>query len=647
MAFWYYYNENGEKLGPVTDNVLKALAQQGQITQSTVLENQQGRMTEAGKIAGLPFPGGKPSIQTLASMQRGPQTTEGKKQTKANPFSATMPKAETNGPFSGAIPNNYAGGQLPSYDDVEQPKPRSFFKISLITLLILLIVGGGGWWGIAKYKKGSEIRTFCKKHGKDVEKRDEDGCTLLHLAAIDQSVEVINYLLDKGAEVDAKSNEEYTPLQLAATRNPDVGVVAALIQAGADVNVKANTGCNSLHYAAMSGFGQVERIELLLKNNADIESRENGGKTPLMWAVSSEKNFPVVKCLIEQGADLKTKDNFGNSLLHEAVWMNKESDVVVKYLVEKGADINAKNDQGKTPLEFALSIEGADKNTPAVIYLQSLADAAKTEADKKAADEAAKTEEDKMAADEAAKAEAEKAAADKKAESTSTRGPVSPDEQTEIDEFVKKNITDNYDFDDDYGKLLVIAAQKSGPAVINFLLDKGADINAKNEEGVTALHRAARRSLVITKLLVEKRANVNATSFDGDTPLQCAAREQTPIAKYLISHGADVNIKEKKLGWAPIHIAAEDNTDIEMMKCLVENGNADVNLRDNNGNTPLYYAIRNKNVEIAKYLVEKGSNYHAKNKLGKTPLEAHERAFGGYDLDCNEDVIHYLESLPK
>lgn len=384
MAFWYYYNENGEKLGPVTDNVLKALAQQGQITQNTVLENQQGRMTEAGKIAGLPFPGGKPTLQTLASMQKRSQTTTGKKQANANPFSATMPKVETNNPFPGTIPNHYAGGQLPSYDDVAQPKPKGFMKIMLIALLIFIVIGGGGWWVIAKYQANSDIRAFCKEHGYDVEKRTEDGSTLLHLAAIDQNVKVVNYLLDKGAEVDAKSNEEHTPLQLAATRNPDVGVVAALIQAGADVNVKANTGCNSLHYAAMSGFGQVERIELLLKNKADLESRENGGKTPLMWAVSSEKNFPVVKCLVEQGADLKTKDNFGNSLLHEAVWMNKESDVVVKYLVERGADINAKNDQGKTPLEFALSIEGADKNTPAVIYLQSLADAAQAEADKKA-----------------------------------------------------------------------------------------------------------------------------------------------------------------------------------------------------------------------------------------------------------------------
>ena len=63
MSDWYYYNKNGEKIGPVSVSALKGLARQGLITRDTIIENQNGRSSPAGKVNGLTFPDILPTDQ--------------------------------------------------------------------------------------------------------------------------------------------------------------------------------------------------------------------------------------------------------------------------------------------------------------------------------------------------------------------------------------------------------------------------------------------------------------------------------------------------------------------------------------------------------------------------------------------------------
>ena len=70
MANWYYYNKNGERVGPIKTEVLKLLAQQGIITRETVVENTNGRSAIAGSMNGLAFPDAmptKPETETTPS----------------------------------------------------------------------------------------------------------------------------------------------------------------------------------------------------------------------------------------------------------------------------------------------------------------------------------------------------------------------------------------------------------------------------------------------------------------------------------------------------------------------------------------------------------------------------------------------------
>jgi ankyrin repeat protein len=118
------------------------------------------------------------------------------------------------------------------------------------------------------------------------------------------------------------------------------------------------------------------------------------------------------------------------------------------------------------------------------------------------------------------------------------------------------------------------------------LIKRGADVDAKRNDGGTPLHWASERNYIeIAKLLIKAGADLEAKTDWGWTPLHWA--NSVAIADLLIEAGADVNAK-KVDGWTPLHLASGNNH-IEIAKFLLERG-ADVNAKDNGGRTPLDWA---------------------------------------------------------
>ncbi|MGK7886781.1 MAG: ankyrin repeat domain-containing protein [Crocosphaera sp.] len=156
--------------------------------------------------------------------------------------------------------------------------------------------------------------------------------------------EIIELLINHGADVNAKTKYGYTPLYVASVWDRK-DIVELLINHGADVNVRTQDGFTPLHGAVIGNRKEI--VELLINHGSDVN-------TALYYAVDSGKK-EIVELLINHGADVNAKYHYGYTLLHFAVFNgNKET---VELLINGGAYVNAKDNNGYTPLNYAESRE--------------------------------------------------------------------------------------------------------------------------------------------------------------------------------------------------------------------------------------------------------------------------------------------------
>jgi ankyrin repeat protein len=191
--------------------------------------------------------------------------------------------------------------------------------------------------------------------GAEVDAKDDDGMTPLHMAAWKGEKAVVALLLSHGAEVNAGNKHGTTPLHYAADFDgyKDLadrkGVVELLVSHGAEVNAKDNIGLTPLHEAAFEGNKAV--VELLLARGADVNAKNDKDSTPLHLA--AEYGCKVVELLLAHGAQVTAKDKFGATPLHCAARGGHKD--VAELLLSNKADINAKDGDGNTPLHRAAS----------------------------------------------------------------------------------------------------------------------------------------------------------------------------------------------------------------------------------------------------------------------------------------------------
>jgi ankyrin repeat protein len=222
------------------------------------------------------------------------------------------------------------------------------------------------------------MRTLLEKKA-DVNVPQVDGTTALHWAVRADDLEMTEMLLKAGARVSTANQSGATPMLLAAT-NANPAILKLLIQAGADPNAPiSETGDTALMMAARTG--KVDAARVLLDNGAKINAKEIwGGTTALMWAVA-ERHPDVAKLLVERGAEVNAKSNFvpsasgrgfegtapiapkSNQTTEEFAsgWMTpllfaaRENDLEsARILIQAGADVNAFGGDGKDALGLAL-----------------------------------------------------------------------------------------------------------------------------------------------------------------------------------------------------------------------------------------------------------------------------------------------------
>ncbi|KAI0871177.1 hypothetical protein GGS24DRAFT_472221 [Hypoxylon argillaceum] len=174
---------------------------------------------------------------------------------------------------------------------------------------------------------------------------------------------------------------------------------------------------------------------------------------------------------------------------------------------------------------------------------------------------------------------------------------------------------------------------------LDFLIDKGADVNLQGGLYGTALQVAAYLgALDIARLLVDNGAEPNLQGGRFDTALQAAAwAGSLETVKFLFNKGADVNLQGGECGTALQ--AAVMRRNLEVTEFLIENG-ADLDHKDAFQLTALHHAVRTRNVEIVKLLLDRNACADTRDHAGITPFEA------AIDVQ-NKDIILMLLSRTK
>ena len=198
----------------------------------------------------------------------------------------------------------------------------------------------------AEREKAAEAKRVADKKT-EINTRDADGRTPLHIAAQKGETEKVLALIKAGAEIDAQDNNGFTSLHLAAGFG-QTETALVLIKAGAEIEAQNKAGNTPLHYAA--GWGQTETALALIKAGAEIEAQANNGSTPLHLAAWNGETETAL-ALIKAGAEIDAQSNGGNTPLHVAALFGKTETALA--LIKAGANVNARNNEGETPAQIA------------------------------------------------------------------------------------------------------------------------------------------------------------------------------------------------------------------------------------------------------------------------------------------------------
>lgn len=235
----------------------------------------------------------------------------------------------------------------------------------------------------------TEIVIMLVDNGADVKMRDDNNETALHLAAIGGKPETVKFLLERGADPNARAGagknagKGYAPLHFA----DDPKIAKLLLDEGADATYAARAKVTALHKLEnpesgklvieagadpnaknSSGDtplheaafrGRTEMAKVLLSHGADANAPDKGGSTPLHEIAAKLKRGDIMKMLLAAGADANAFDNQGNTPLHLAA-IQRGCSKAVKLFCENGSDPNAKNHKGETPFDVASSLSVED-----------------------------------------------------------------------------------------------------------------------------------------------------------------------------------------------------------------------------------------------------------------------------------------------
>jgi ankyrin repeat protein len=392
----------------------------------------------------------------------------------------------------------------------------------------------------------------------DVNEVAVDGATALHLAVQREDAPMVDLLLRSGANVKAANRYGVTPLYI-ATLNGNASLLERLLDAGADPNATMPDGEPLLMTAARTG--KVEALEKLIARGADVRAHEPAkGQSALMWA-AAENNAAAVKVLVKAGADLHERSR-GGSFTPFLFAVRGGHVETAGALLDLGAKIDDALPDGTSALVLAtinahyelagfLLERGADPGSAAQGWtaLHQIAWSRRHNAGFNLPGPVATGGLDSL--DLVRKLV--KAGGNVNARQTKEPRDGNRNQQNRIG-----------------ATAFLLAAKSADVPLMRVLLECGADPSLKTNNNTTPLMVAAgvgiwapgenpgthEEALNAVKLLLELGADVNAIDDNGDTAIHGAVYRggAIPVIQVLADKGARLDVVNKK-GWMPVTAA--------------------------------------------------------------------------------------------
>lgn len=395
----------------------------------------------------------------------------------------------------------------------------------------------------------------------DINEKDKFGFTPLLRAVFESSdLEIIEFLIDKGASVSEKTYEEELSLLHLACENPDLNVLKFLIRKKyVDLNDLDSEGNNAFHYIISYNDNALEFVKYLEEKKCNLV--ENNKKQNILHIATLYSKYDVLEHILEKKLiDINKKDIDSFSPLFYAVGAKSENTTgdinCLKILLNFNADYNIEDSNKMTILDWALF----RNNQEIIQYLL---------------------------------------------------------ENHLYKDINHRNIIDS-------SPLLIALEFCTSLEIIKSLFDiEQIDPSIINKEGENILHLASYNpNEEILKYVLDKNIyDISTKNNIGDTPLLIATQNTNNplVIKLLIEAGSDIKYRNKdKKGI--IHCAAS-NEEIQILKCIIEKYfYEDIFILDVYGKNALHYAAEKGFFENFKYLIEIGLNPNEEDFDGNPPI---------------------------
>lgn len=397
----------------------------------------------------------------------------------------------------------------------------------------------------------------------DVNSADAQNQTSLMLGAKNGHRRVVELLLERNAETNCTDQfNEIAAMQAAKNGHEDIVVI--FLERNAWTKPKNKTFGPALILAAGSGQGAV--VKILLDRGINKEFKNEAGRTALAWA-ANRGNPDIVKLLLEYDADIEAKDKEGLTPLMHAVKGNHKN--TVAFLLDHNAVVEAKNNAGRSAmsLAFVMYDNGPQIHWGAFGLLLE-----------HGATMTSNGSTDLVICQEAAR-----------------RGDIHVMRYLlERRDLSIESKSESYNHDLGHGLTpLSLAAIEGHRDMVEFLLERNANVEARDNNGTTPLSWATRAfRATVVDLLLEHDAFIESRNNQGRTALLDAVEVRQRPKDTLYANEAVVEV-------------------------LLNHG-ANAEVKDNDGMTPLLWAVRNSWEGVIKRLLEHNVKTDCRNQDGRT-----------------------------